>query len=85
LILRKFEMLGQVVDQDSHGGHNSAIGGEHEMDRDFVGVPVGQNANQAFCADIIVSHFSRQQSYSQPGSGSAQQYAEVARSQDWIE
>jgi hypothetical protein len=84
LVESKFEVLGQVVDQYSNRGHNSAIGREYEMD-DFFAVPVGQNSHQALCADFILNHFSRKKGNSQTGCGGSQQYGEIARSQHRIE
>jgi hypothetical protein len=84
LVVSKFEVLRQVVDQYSNGGHNSTIGREYEMD-DFFAVPVGQNSDQAPYADVILNHFSRQKGNSQTGCGGSHQYREIARSQHRIE
>jgi hypothetical protein len=85
IIGSKFEMLGQVVDQYSNAGHNPTIGCEYEMDADFFAVPIGQDSDEALCADLILNHFGRQKGNSQTGCGSSPQYGEIARSQYRIE
>jgi hypothetical protein len=69
----KFEVFNQIIDQNPYGRYNSPLGGEYEMDGDFLGVLVGQDPDKALHPHLIFNHVSRQQGDPQAGCGDLEQ------------
>jgi hypothetical protein len=44
-VVSKFEVLGQIVNQNPCGRNNSTFGGEQQMNGYFIGMPISQNSD----------------------------------------
>lgn len=59
MIGSKFEVFDQIIDQNPYGRYNSPLGGEYEVDGDSLGLPAGQDPDQALHTKVLRNHIGR--------------------------